>query len=215
MKHRLPEANPLTVERGAAIGDPMNRIAIVGCSGGGKSTLARALGAALGTPVVHLDALFWKPGWVESDPEPFRAAVEAALAGERWVSDGNFTSVADISLARADTIVWIDQAMPLCLWRAAWRALTQFGRTRADLAPGCPEKIDFAFYHYILTWNRAPRTRLQGAIDVFGRQARLIRLRNDREVAAWLRNQTGVRAFTGRRPGADLRPGALNNGDKP
>ena len=164
----------------------MNRIAIVGCSGGGKSTLARALGAALGLPVVHFDALFWKPGWVESAPQPFHAAVDRALAGERWVCDGNFTSVADISLARADTIVWIDQPIALCLWRAVWRALTSLGRTRADLAPGCPERIDFAFYHYIVTWNRSARPRLQTAIDVFGPQARLIRLRNDREIAAWV-----------------------------
>ncbi len=164
----------------------MNRIAIVGCSGGGKSTLARALGAALGLPVVHLDALFWKPGWVESDPEPFRACVDAALAGKQWVSDGTFTSVADINLARADTIVWIEQSTALCLWRAFRRVLTSLGRTRADLAEGCPEKFDLAFYHYIATWNRLARPRLQSAIDVFGPHARLIRLSNDREIAAWL-----------------------------
>ncbi|HLZ85256.1 MAG TPA: hypothetical protein VKQ54_16955 [Caulobacteraceae bacterium] len=164
----------------------MQRIAIVGCSGGGKSTLARAVGAALGLPVVHLDALFWRPGWVESAPEPFRAAVDAALAGDRWVSDGVFTSVAHINLARADTIVWLERPIPLCLWRAFWRALTSLGRTRADLAPGCPERIDLAFYHYILTWNRAPRARLQDAIDLFGRHARLIRLRDDREIASWM-----------------------------
>jgi adenylate kinase family enzyme len=164
----------------------MNRIAIVGCSGGGKSTLARAVGAALGLPVVHLDALFWKPGWVESDPGPFRAAVDVALAGETWVSDGNFTSVADLSLARADTIVWIDQPIPLCLRRAVWRGLAGLGRTRADLAPGCPEKVDFAFYRYIATWNRLARPRLQRAVDGFGSRARLVRLRSDRAIAAWV-----------------------------
>jgi adenylate kinase family enzyme len=164
----------------------VKRIAVVGCSGGGKSTVARALGAALGLPVVHLDALFWQPGWLESEPEPFYAAVETALAGEAWVCDGNFTSVARFSLARADTIIWLDRPTSLCLRRAVWRAVTGFGRTRADLAPGCPEKIDFAFYKYILTWNRAARPRLEAAIDTFGAQAKLIRLRKDREIAAWL-----------------------------
>jgi adenylate kinase family enzyme len=164
----------------------VKRIAIVGCSGGGKSTVARALGSALGLPVVHLDALFWQPGWVEPERAPFHAAVDAALAGDRWVCDGNFTSVACFSLARADTIVWLDRPTALCLRRALWRALTSYGRTRADLAPGCPEKIDFAFYRYILTWNRLARPRLQAAIDAFGAQARLIRLRNDREISGWL-----------------------------
>jgi adenylate kinase family enzyme len=164
----------------------VKRIAIVGCSGGGKSTLARALGPALDLPIVHVDAVFWQPGWTESDRETFRAALDAALSGDRWISDGNFPSVADITLARADTIIWIDQPIALCLWRAVWRALTAYGRTRADLAPGCPERIDFAFYHYILTWNRSSRPRVEIAIDSFGAHAELIRLRSDREIAAWL-----------------------------
>ncbi len=44
----------------------MKRLAIVGCAGAGKSTLARLLGQILGLPVFHLDALFWRPGWVET-----------------------------------------------------------------------------------------------------------------------------------------------------
>jgi len=40
----------------------MRRVAIVGSAGAGKSALARQLGAILGVEVVHLDALFWKPG---------------------------------------------------------------------------------------------------------------------------------------------------------
>ncbi|MDP2124712.1 MAG: topology modulation protein, partial [Parvibaculum sp.] len=49
----------------------MQRILVIGCSGGGKSTLARALGEKLALPVVHLDVLFWKPGWVESSYDEF------------------------------------------------------------------------------------------------------------------------------------------------
>lgn len=165
---------------------PMNRVAIVGCSGGGKSTLARALGAKYGLPVIHLDVLFWEPGWVESDPLRFREAVEAAVAAERWVSDGNFTGASAMRLARADTIIWIEPPMMLCLWRAVWRALTAFGRARSDMAPGCREKVDLAFYRYIWTWNRLRRPKVQRVIDTFAAGARLIRLRGDRDVAALL-----------------------------
>ena len=164
----------------------MDRIVIVGCSGGGKSTLARALGARLGMPVIHLDVLFWKPGWRESEPLRFRLAVEAAVAGERWVSDGNFTGASAMRLARADTVVWIELPMALCLWRAVWRSLSNLRRARADLAPGCPEKIDFAFYRYIWTWNRLTRPKMQRAIDRFAGGARVIRLRSNRQIAAFL-----------------------------
>jgi adenylate kinase family enzyme len=42
----------------------MDRILVIGCSGAGKSVFALALGARTGLPVVHIDQLFWLPGWV-------------------------------------------------------------------------------------------------------------------------------------------------------
>ncbi len=42
----------------------MKRVAISGCGGTGKSTLARRLGKITGLPIYHLDSLYWKPGWV-------------------------------------------------------------------------------------------------------------------------------------------------------
>ena len=41
----------------------MNRVVIIGSPGAGKSTLARDLGRILQINVVHLDRVFWEPGW--------------------------------------------------------------------------------------------------------------------------------------------------------
>jgi adenylate kinase family enzyme len=38
----------------------MQRALVIGCSGTGKSTLARALGGVTGLPVIHVDQLFWR-----------------------------------------------------------------------------------------------------------------------------------------------------------
>ena len=68
------------------------RILILGCGGAGKSTLARRLGAATGLPVVHLDGLYWQPGWVAMERAAWRRTVENEIAKDAWIIDGNFGS---------------------------------------------------------------------------------------------------------------------------
>jgi adenylate kinase family enzyme len=159
----------------------MERVAIVGCSGGGKSTLARAMGDRLGLPVTHLDNLYWKPGWTESRLEEFRPKVEAVAVEPCWIIEGNFTSASALRFARADTVIWIELPTLLCLWRAFSRMLLNFGRARADLSPGCPERFDLEFYRYILSWNRLTRPKMAAALARCAPQARLVRLGSDRQ----------------------------------
>ena len=123
----------------------MQRLLIIGCSGGGKSTLSRKLSEKLALPLTHLDVLFWKPGWTESTYDEFRPKIAAVTATDRWIIDGNFSATFDIRMPRADTIIWIDQPRSLCMGRVLRRAVTQLGRTREDVAPGCPERLDLEF----------------------------------------------------------------------
>ena len=60
---------------------PMQRIVIIGSGGAGKSTLAQQLGARLDLPVIHLDALYWQPGWVETPRDALEVVVQEALQG--------------------------------------------------------------------------------------------------------------------------------------
>ena len=61
----------------------MRRVAVVGTSGSGKSTFARALAERMGVPFTELDSLHHGPGWTEASPEELRARVEAAMADLR------------------------------------------------------------------------------------------------------------------------------------
>ena len=164
----------------------MQRIAILGCSGGGKSTLARALSRTLDLPLIHLDALYWLPGWVERDQAEFRGLLTEVVAGERWVIDGNYTRTLDLRLPRADTIVVIDRPRLLCLWRVVWRWLTHLGRTRADMGADCPEKVDWEFIRFIWTYPRRVAPRRDAAIAAHGAHATLHRLTSDRQVRRFL-----------------------------
>jgi adenylate kinase family enzyme len=165
----------------------VRRILIVGNSGGGKSTLARRLGKRLSLPVIHLDVLFWKPGWVESEDAEFRPrVVEALSAAPAWICDGNFTGTFELRMSYADTIIWIDQPRLLCLIRAMRRVLIHPYSVRPDMAAGCREKIDFDFYRFIWTYDAEVRPKLEAALTTHGGHARLVRLTSDREIAAFL-----------------------------
>ena len=83
----------------------LRRIAVVGTTGSGKTTLDRWLGRALEVTHVELDALNWEPNWKTAPTEVFRRRVADALDGEAWVSDGNYTAVRDIVWDRATTLV--------------------------------------------------------------------------------------------------------------
>jgi adenylate kinase family enzyme len=103
---------------------PWRRILVIGVTGSGKSTVAERLAARLGLTYLELDAVYWKPGWVESDRHDFRARVELATRAPGWTLAGNYSSVRDIAWPRAEAAVWLDYPFPLVLgqlWRRTWQ----------------------------------------------------------------------------------------------
>lgn len=139
----------------------MRRVMIIGGPGNGKSTLARRLGARLNLPVYHLDQLYWSPGWVERDHAQVHPEVARIVADPDWIIDGNFTDSWSLRAARADTIILLDLPMPLRLWRVLRRIVREYGSVRSDMAPGCPERLDWAFLKWTVChgWQHAPHLR--------------------------------------------------------
>jgi hypothetical protein len=103
--------------------ESLQRVAVVGATGCGKTWLAQSLAQRLAVPHVELDALYWEAGWEEAPRDVFRPRVEAALAGQAWVADGNAHLARDIIWRRATALIWLDYALPLVLWRLARRTL--------------------------------------------------------------------------------------------
>lgn len=131
------------------------RIVILGNCGGGKSTLATQLGAVLDLPVYHLDQIFWKPGWVESERDEFDARVLEVTATERWIIDGNYTRTLQARIDRADLIIYINISRSLAVYRVVRRSVRHWGRTRPDMGDDCPDHIDPAFLGFV--WNYPKR----------------------------------------------------------
>ena len=169
-----------------------HRILVIGPSGAGKSTLARDIGAKLAIPVVHLDRITWKTGWVQATEAEVRPRVAEAVAGESWVMDGNYSDTLDLRLPRATAVVWLDLPWRTYVTRAFARSIRNYGRDRADLAPGCPEQFDLEF---LFSWvpgypwrRRGKHARLMASLPP---GVRGIALTSVKAVSAFLRDLPG------------------------
>jgi adenylate kinase family enzyme len=163
----------------------MRRAVILGCSGSGKSTLAVQLGERLGLPVVHLDILYWRPRWQVPDTESFRARVAEAVAGDAWVSEGNYRETFDLRLPRAEIVIILERSRWACLWRVLWRSIFQRGK-RPDLPAGCPEQTDRDLLKFIWRFERVTWPRIEAARVEYGSSVPVVRLHNNRETRAFL-----------------------------
>jgi adenylate kinase family enzyme len=167
------------------------RIAVIGSGGSGKSTFARALGARLGLPVIHLDTLFWRPGWKEMPEAEWRAVQEELVAADAWILDGNHESTLDVRLRRADTVVMLDFPRWRCLWRVVRRWYHFRNRARPDRAAGCGERLDRAFLSWVWSYPRTSRGRALDLVRRNAPRARFVRLRHPRDVRRLLRATEG------------------------
>ena len=165
----------------------MERIIIIGCGGAGKSTLARKLGEVLDLPVVHLDKLFWKPGWVETTAEEFDALLAQELAKDQWIMDGNFNRTMPERIKRCDTIIYLDFSRFACLMGVLKRVITTYGKVRPDMGEGCPERIDLEFLKWVWNFNKNKRESYYKLLNE-AENVETIVLKNRRAVKLFLKS---------------------------
>lgn len=139
----------------------MDKVMVIGSGGAGKTTVARELAALTGLPLVHLDQLFWRPGWVRTPTDEWRRVVQNLVAADRWVIDGNYGGTMDMRLAAADAVVFLDVPRLRCLTRVVKRSLIYRGRTRDDMTAGCPERLTWEFVRWVWSY---PTTRRPGIL---------------------------------------------------
>jgi adenylate kinase family enzyme len=171
---------------------PMRRVSVVGSTGSGKTTLAAQLAARIGVPHIELDAIDWGPDWTPLDAETLAARVGDATNGDGWVCDGNYSGVRPIVLERADTIVWLDLPLRICLARTLRRTAQRIW-SGEELWGGNRESWRSAFVGrealvwWLITRHRRMRrdyTALFHGAD--GGRLRVLRFRTSAEADRWL-----------------------------
>jgi len=208
------------------------RIAVIGSTGSGKTTLAATLAARLHIPHIELDALYWQPDWAEADWDEMRARVDELTRLPAWVTDGNYSFLRDLIWERAEVVLWLDFPLATCLWQL-WRRTWRRIFSREPLWGTNVEKFwpqffsrDSIFYWALRTFaERRRRYATLFASGAFPHLA-LYRFKSRGEVERWMRTgewppdcptipvqssenggikRGGVRQLAARRPGAGPR----------
>jgi adenylate kinase family enzyme len=169
---------------------------VVGSAGSGKTTVAAALARNLGVPHIELDGIFHQPEWTPLEPDEFRTRVRQRTDGPAWVVDGNYSVVRDAIWERADTVLWLDLALPIVAARVVTRTVRRaVGRTElwngnrepmSNLLSLRPERS-------IIAWSLSRhahyrRRYTEAAADTRWAHLTFIRLKSRKEVSTFLRN---------------------------
>ena len=171
----------------------MRRVSIQGISGSGKTTLGRALGERLGVRHLETDGLVHQAGWRELPDADLRAAIEPVLAGDGWVIDSDYRrKLGTLVLERADTVVWLDLPLRVCLRRLLRRTVGRIHRGE-ELWNGNRESWRSAFWGWESLFVYAVRKHVSQRRTLPALLARpelahlqVVRLRTPAQVRAWL-----------------------------
>ena len=168
------------------------RISIIGYSGSGKSTLAGKLGELYRIPVLYLDTVQFTAGWKERDRAEALTLVKAFMEQESWVIDGNYRSFAqEERLERSDRIIFLNIPRYICLLRALKRYVQNRGKTRASMAEGCEEKLDFEFVKWILIDQRSREIRRHMREITEKYPEKMLEVRNKKQLEYLLKRLAG------------------------
>ena len=139
---------------------PYKKILIVGCGGAGKSTLAKIMGDKFNLPVVHLDKIWWLPGWKTRTRFGFDRLLKKELKKPCWIIEGNYFRTLTKRLKYADLCIFLDYPTNLCLDGVSERIKTYSGLTRPDMTDGCTERADPEFEQWIRDFEKNVRPKM-------------------------------------------------------
>ncbi len=174
-----------------------HRILILGRTGSGKTTLARELAGLVDVPHVELDSLYFGPSFSTAPLPVLRERTSAAIAGERWVTDGNKKAVRDLVWPRADTVVWLDYPVAVSLWRLGRRAVWRTSKIKAEASGASPSSSSSSVPRQMLSAAKGVLTALRSHRGqrreyplMFARPENqhlaVVRLRSPRATRRWL-----------------------------
>ncbi len=159
----------------------MERAIVIGNSGAGKSTFARALRDITGLPLHYLDRLWHRPDKTTVTREEFDLRLGELLAGERWIIDGNYRRTLEPRLAACDTVFFLDYPLEVCLAGVEARR----GTVREDM-PWIETQEDPEFTAWIRDFARRDLPEMEALLDRYRAGRKILRFQSREEGQKYL-----------------------------
>ena len=163
----------------------LNKIAILGITGSGKSTVSRRIAEKTRLSLFHMDALFWKSGWTEvPETEYIRGQAEILKNNPRWIIEGWINSKLVERIRQADLIVYLDYSGLRAALRYAWRAVKYRKVARPELPPDCVDT--FKLRRFLIILFRGERREIEEALTMAHVESKVVRLASPSEMEQYL-----------------------------
>ncbi|MBL8048266.1 MAG: hypothetical protein JNJ45_06250 [Chthonomonas sp.] len=169
------------------------RILIYGCTGSGKTTLARRLSEVTGVAWTEADSLTWDPGWVEVPLDEQTRRIQAVCDREEWILDTAYGKWLDVPLPRATLIVALDYPRFVSLGRLLRRTVRRV-RSKEAVCNGNRETWSKVLSHdSIIAWHFKSFAAKRRRIEKFIADGRpVVRIRSPHDLESFL---GGLRNF--------------------
>lgn len=156
------------------------RVLILGSSGSGKSTFARALQGRTGLPLIHLDSIWWRPDRTHISRAEFDRRLEELCAGARWILDGDYSRTYELRLRACDTVIFLDYDEAVCLDGITRR----LGQDRPDM-PWTEQTLDPELEALVRGYRQTQRPMLLSLLAKYP-EKRVFVFQTREEAEAWL-----------------------------
>lgn len=127
-----------------------NKIAIIGGSASGKTTLSRQIASDTGLPLFHTDQLIWSGKWEAVPEQAYVTKHQEILDKESWIIEGHIDSEMVDRLKAADMIIYLDYSRFVCVWRFVKRWFKYRNKNREELPSESLEKFNFVLFLRVL-----------------------------------------------------------------
>ncbi len=161
------------------------KIAIIGCAGSGKTTLALLLQEKFKLPLYHLDQYYWKPNWERSELAEFAQIHNELCERNAWIMEGSYYKLFAQRARFANVIIFLDAPRYKCLWYVLKRAIIHFGKEIQGSPRGCKQHLlnykFLEFLYWIWTFNARYRAAIIRELEKFKNEKQVYILKSLKE----------------------------------